>query len=87
MAAATLNMKIVSATLTKNTGSSSLTTAGTTTLTLVIEAVASAAAVPLNVASDAVSATNSADAKGLLDDLVTMTYDDTTGVLTSIVPT
>ena len=87
MAAATLAMKIVSATLTKNTGSSSLTAAGVTTLTLVIEAVASAASVPLNVAADSPSATNSADAKGLLDDLVTMTYDDTTGVLTSIVPT
>jgi hypothetical protein len=87
MAAATLAMKIVSATLSKNAGASSLTTAGTTTLTLVIEAVASAASVPLNVASDSPSATNPADAKGLLDDLVTMTYDDTTGVLTSIVPT
>lgn len=87
MAAATLDMKIVSATLSKNTGANSLTTAGTTTLTLVIEAVASASSVPLNVASDFPSTTNSADAKGLLDDLVTMTYDDTTGVLTSIVPT
>jgi hypothetical protein len=87
MAAATLDMKIVSATLSKNTGASTLTTAGTTTLTLVIEAVADAASVPLNVASDSPSKTNPADAKGLIDDLVTMTYDDTTGVLTSIVPT
>jgi hypothetical protein len=85
MAAATLGMRIVSATLVKNTGASSLTNAGVTTLTLVVEATASAASVPLATAGKAVSAQDPQQAKGLVASTgLTLTYDDTTGAFTSL---
>ena len=88
MAAATLSMRIVSATLSKNAGASSLTNAGTTTLTLVVEALATAASVPLATAGKAVSEQDSQQAKGLVASTpLTLTYDDTTGVFTSLTVT
>jgi hypothetical protein len=84
MAAATLAMKVVQASLTKNAGQSANTTAGTTTLFLVIEATATAAAVPLATASKAVSAEDPQDAKGMIGKALTLNFDDVTGVITSL---
>lgn len=85
MAAATLAMKVVAASLTVNRGSSANTTAGATTLTLTIEATAApSAAVPLAVASRAVSSSDPQDAKGMVGKALTLNFDDTTGVITSL---
>lgn len=84
MAAATLAMKVVSADLSVNTGSSSNTTAGTTTLVLVIEATATAASVPLADTSKSVSKTGSAVAKAMVGKTLTLNFDDSTGVITSL---
>lgn len=84
MAAATLAMKVISASLTKNQGASSNTTAGTTTLVLTFEATASAASVPLATAARAVSAQDPQVAKGMVGTTLTLNYDDSTGVITSL---
>lgn len=85
MAAATLAMKVIAATLVTNRGASSNTTAGATTLTLVIEATAApSAAVPLAVASGAVTSSDPQTAKAMIGKTLTLNFDDTTGVITSL---
>jgi hypothetical protein len=78
-------MKVMSASLTVNRGSMAGTTAGATTLTLVLEATAApSAAVPLAIASRAVSSSDPQDAKGMVGKALTLNFDDTTGVITSL---
>jgi hypothetical protein len=84
MAANTLAMKVVAASLTINQGASANTTAGTRTLVLVVEATASAASVPLAVAATSVSAADPQVAKGMIGKTLTLNYDDVTGVITSL---
>jgi hypothetical protein len=84
MAAATLAVKVVAADLVINAGASSNTTPGTTTLVLTVEATASAAAVPLALASGAVSKTGPQVAKGMVGKALTLNFDDVTGVITSL---
>lgn len=85
MAAATLAVKVVAATLTINRGSSANTTAGATTLTLVVEATAApSAAVPLALASRVVTSSDPQEAKGMVGKALTLNFDDTTGVITSL---
>lgn len=84
MAAATLAMKVVGASLTVNRGSSSNTTAGTTTLTLTFEATASAAAVPKSIATKALSSSDPQEPKAMVGTTLTLNYDDSTGVITSL---
>lgn len=87
MAAATLSVRIINAAVSVNSGASSLTDAGTTTLTLVVEALASAATVPL-AAGKAASKTDPQAPLGLVASTpLTLTYDDTTGIFTSLVVT
>lgn len=87
MAAATLSVRIVNASVSVNSGASSLTSAGVTTLTLVVEALASAASVPL-AAGKGVSKTDPQTPLGLIAATpLTLTYDDTTGVFTSLAVT
>lgn len=84
MAAATLAVKVVAADLVVNRGASANTTANTTTLTLVLEATATAAAVPKADAAKAVSSSDPTAAKGMVGTALTLNYDDTTGVITSL---
>ena len=84
MAAATLAMKVVAADLTVNRGASANTNPGTTTLTLVIEATASASSVPLANAARAVSSSDPQVAKAMVGKTLTLNFDDSTGVITSL---
>lgn len=85
MAAATCAVKVVGASLTVNRGSSSSITSGSTMLTLVIESTAApSAAVPLAIASRAVSSSDPQEAKGMIGKTLTLNFDDTTGVITSL---
>lgn len=85
MAAATLAVKVIAASLTVNRGATANTVAGATTLTLVIEATAApSAAVPLSIASRAVSSSDPQEAKGMVGKALTLNFDDTTGVITSL---
>ncbi len=87
MAAATLSCRIVNASVRVNSGESPLTTAGAVTLTLVVEALASAASVPL-AAGKAPSKTDAVATLGLVAATpLTLTYDDTTGLFTSLAVT
>lgn len=84
MAAATLAMKVVGASLSLNRGASANTTAGTVSLTLTIEATASASAVPRATSSRAVSSSDPQEALAMVGKTLTLNYDDATGVITSL---
>ena len=85
MAAATLAMKVIAATLVTNRGSTSNIAAGATTLTLVLEATAApSAAVPLASASGAVTGSDPQTAKSMVGKALTLNFDDTTGAITSL---
>lgn len=87
MANVTLGTRIVSASVVRNQGASSLTNAGTVTLTFVVEGTAAATAVPL-AAGKAVSPQDPQTPIGLVATTgLTLTYDDTTGVFVSLLPT
>lgn len=85
MAAATCAVKVVAATLTINRGASASIASGSTMLTLVIESTAApSATVPLALASRAVSSSDPQEAKGMVGKTLTLNFDDTTGVITSL---
>jgi hypothetical protein len=85
MAAATCAVKVIAATVTRNQGASANITAGSLQLTLVIEATAApSAAVPLAVAAKQVSPSDPQEAKGMVGKALTLNFDDTTGVITSL---
>lgn len=77
MAAATLAMTVSTASLVK-------TANGVTELVLVLKSTATASAVPLSVASRAVSQSDPQDAKAMAGTALTLNYDDATGVITSL---
>jgi len=83
MGAATLAMKVTSASLTDNRSTSN-SPIGTRSLTLIIESTASASAVPLSVAGTVVTSSDPRDAKAMLGKVLTLNYDDVTGVITSL---
>jgi hypothetical protein len=85
MAAATCAVKVVSAHLTIDRGASSALADGSIMLTMVIQSTAApSAAVPLAVASGAVSSSDPQEAKGMIGQALTLNFDDTTGVITSL---